>query len=180
MAGVGRGGTAGCPGAERKVVGAAAWRGGAAPAPAQGWRGDGAERRLEAGGGAGHGGGPGAGPGGRPGGERHPGGVRAAVGRRDGHPGECRTCRGAAPCRPLPKTRGGRRQWGHCAAAAPPTPPAARGRGVLGRDGGDCGQLLPGGEAKKKYIYIPKYPRVRVRQLARGALTASGGAGCAP
>lgn len=58
-----------------------------------GWRGGaGRPRRRGAGvdptAGPGHGGGAGGRPR-RPGGERHVGGVRPAVGGRDGHPGEC-------------------------------------------------------------------------------------------
>lgn len=131
----------GRPGAGREPSGAGeAWRGGA-----------GRRRRRGAGvdpaAGPGHGGGAGGRPR-RPGGERHVGGVRPAVGRRDGHPGEwgrggiglggSLPWDGAGRGAPLPST----------APPAPP-PPVAGGEALAAPAGppGTCCGVCPSGRA---------------------------------
>lgn len=141
----------GRPGAGREPSGAGeAWRGGA-----------GRRRRRGAGvdpaAGPGHGGGAGGRPR-RPGGERHVGGVRPAVGRRDGHPGEwgrggiglggSLPWDGAGRGAPLPST-------------APPAPPPGGGRRSPGRAGGSPRHLL------RRLPQRASVPAVRARTSQR-------------
>lgn len=142
----------GRPGAGREPSGAGeAWRGGAGRRRRR--RGAGVDPAA----GPGHGGGAGGRPR-RPGGERHVGGVRPAVGRRDGHPGEwgrggiglggSLPWDGAGRGAPLPST-------------APPAPPPGGGRRSPGRAGGSPRHLL------RRLPQRASVPAVRARTSQR-------------